>query len=66
MPDITNGYTDMTPGESDVVVGELPKASYNDSITIFCDQGFYMDGPNVSFCGELGEWTELPMCRGVY
>ena len=65
MPVIEHGYTDLTPSEVDIVEGaELPKKRYNESIRVYCGQGFYMVGPNVALCQGDGQWTQLPICRG--
>ena len=62
-PGIQHGYTDLSPPESEIFAAQLTK-QYNESLYIYCKEGYYMDGPNVAYCQASGQWTQLPTCRG--
>ena len=67
-PRIYHGSIRLAQSGSDSAAGvslelEAGTTEYGGSLQLFCNQGFFMDGPNITHCQADGKWTQLPICR---
>ena len=63
-PSIENGISELSVREWEYSPGVPAKVVFNNTISVYCNEGYYMTGPNTTRCQPNGEWTELPVCNG--
>ena len=63
LPHIPHGYTSLDPRAGGLrLFQRIPHGSMLD---IYCNPGYFMEGPPNMTCLPSGKWTEPPTCEGI-